>query len=91
MARTYHRDSKGRFAKSPGGGGGGRSSSGGSGRSSSTGVGKASRANATPVVSSGVGIQRLGGGTISREEAAAIMFGSGARKKLAGTKVRKRR
>jgi hypothetical protein len=43
------------------------------------------------VVSAGVGIQRLGGGTISREEAAAIMFGSGARKKLAGTKVRKRR
>jgi hypothetical protein len=87
MARTYHRDSKGRFAKSPsGGGGGGRSSSGGG-----TGVGKASRANATPVVSAGVGIQRLGGGTISREEAAAIMFGSGARKKLAGTKVRKRR
>jgi hypothetical protein len=86
MARTYHRDSKGRFAKSPGG------SSGGGGGSRGLSVAKPSRAKQGSGLSGGRVIQNISTGRpISQEEAAAIMFGSGARKKIAGKKVRKRR
>lgn len=86
MARTYYRDSKGRFAKRPGGGSSGGGGSGGRKASS------VSRASQGTGLSGGRKIQNIDtGGFISREQAAAIMFGRGARKKLAGKKVPNRR
>lgn len=93
MARTYHRDSKGRFARAPGGG---ATKAAKSAVASVKGV-RASRSGTTQVASHGVGangvrIQTLTGGSVSTAEAARIMFGSaGARKKIAASKKRKRR
>lgn len=92
MARTYHRDSKGRFAKR-GGGGGGRSPISFIPGSALSAPKKATRASATTVKKTSVAnnavVQTLGGGTITRAEAAAIMFGTSRKKPKAKSKRRR--
>ena len=93
MARTYHRDSKGRFAKRGGGGGGSRSLPISFIPGSALGSVKATKQSSVSVKKTSPAnnavIQTINGGTITKEQAAAIMFGTARRKPKA--KARKRR
>ena len=86
MARTYHRDSKGRFASKPGGGAGRAARK--ATRAATSTVTKAGKATGAKMYQS---ISPNGtAGTISTAEAARIMFGSNPSSAVKGKKASRR-